>query len=155
MWPPLIKYGGATVDEWANPDSDYWNVFDSAQSNDSAEMVWFELTMKDSDLSNIGGTEDDLYRSSVRAIKLIQQHAPDASVQVSAMADYDAGLCNRVSQSTVSMIQQVVDRLVKTEHVSAGPFMPRLTKSMVTSDTCHQNELGQSMHGLVLLDFYD
>jgi len=148
FWQPY-NTGGGSLDQWANPTSGFWSLFDQqVQRYGQPSKVWIQICER---------AARPLSSSDVQeAISNLRQHAPSATFYISPLNSYSPpGICaltgpNGVADST-NLANQAVSSVLATQGPSLGPLTPESTQP----DMCHPNVAGAELLGSQVGAFFD
>jgi hypothetical protein len=162
FWP-TYNIGGATIQEWANPNSTYWLLYKQmiAQYGQPV-VVWVQLCERYSTPAN--------YTQVQTMIHNLKAVSPNAIIYVSAINLYTPlNLCPLMGRNGEGESDTVAwrEQLVSSNLVKRGPGsvsgepggssygLGPLTNRNTLSDLCHPNADGTTLLGEQLKTFFD
>jgi hypothetical protein len=152
LWSHQIPYGGGSIGRWVDDltssSGRYWDGFDrELATHPNTTVLWWSLC-------TIRENEADGYDPALVLLKEIRRRLPDVQIFVSAQPSYaDGHVCDLAGPDGPQYMQDVADRLVAEDLVSAGPLVGPLPESQL-ADKCHAAPTGQDAMGRRLLDFF-
>lgn len=154
FWPArtFLDYGGATLDNWANPNDRHWPMFQSGVARYGADAVWFEICV--TERTDPEPRASDL-RQAETVVQEIRRRAPGVDIYVSAQNDYVGIVCHASGPAGPTVAAAIADHLVAKGLAKPGPVVGPLDDSSTIGDDCHANRRGKLLEGRQLARFFD
>ena len=154
MWDYERRYGSGTLLDWSrnvNERSEYWDVFDGfLQRHPKTKTIWWQLCIMDEDRTTS-------YEHARVILNQIKQRVPNATIYVSALADYTDGVCEITGTWGLEKSKELVQEVdLKNEGVCLGPVLGSMSVKETAKDGCHLSSPdGKRKLGTQMKEFFD
>jgi len=148
FWRPYST-GGGSLDQWANPSSQFWVNFDAqVRQYGQPSEVWIQICER--------ATNPLTYSIVQQTFSILGQHAPSASYFISPLNSYNpSNICSLTGPNGVADATTLANEAVSNGLAAAGPVLGPLTAQNTQSDLCHPNTAGEILLGGQLASFFD
>lgn len=134
MWGYERRYGSGTILDWSrNPEeSVYWEVFDRLlEKHPGTKAIWWQLCIMDEN-------RETSYEHANIVLDGIRKRIPGATIYVSALADYNEGVCSITGTWGLEKGKELARELeLRNDDVLPGPVLGPMDPIDTAKDGCH------------------